>query len=319
MRLGVIGLGVGEKHLQSALNLGCEVVAICDLDRKKAQNVADKYGLSRPLVTADWRDLLQHSLEAVLIASNDSDHFDQAKLFSEQGTNVFCEKPIATNAENLKLLHQILVDRKLSFGSNFRLRYEPWVLRLKSEIDRGEFGEILELRATYWYGRRKRILEGWRGQDPDYSPILGGGIHMFDLALYLTNSDWVSTTTSSTKSMGANPLHHYDFAKSCVTTKTGVQLEVVTNFASPFEHFHGVELIGCSGSFIRNPMSLPTEIPSADQAHRLLPLKSFLKGLASGEKASIDTSVFQSTSLAIASEVSCRRLGQPQYNETSFA
>ena len=43
IKVGIIGLGVGERHLQALLkNKKCEVISVCDLDKKKLLTIKKK-------------------------------------------------------------------------------------------------------------------------------------------------------------------------------------------------------------------------------------------------------------------------------------
>ena len=49
------------------------------------------------------------------------------------------------------------------------------------------FGKIYLIEANYNYGRLEKIVKGWRGKIYNYSVTHGGGIHLIDLIIQLTN------------------------------------------------------------------------------------------------------------------------------------
>ena len=72
-------------------------------------------------------------------------------------------------------------------SSNLILRYTPRFANLKQKLEASELGKIYLMEASYDYGRIHKIISGWRGEIPFYSVMHGGGIHLIDLLLWLTN------------------------------------------------------------------------------------------------------------------------------------
>jgi predicted dehydrogenase len=66
------------------------------------------------------------------------------------------------------------------------LRAAPLYLWLQQEVKRGSFGEIYAFNGDYLYGRLHKITMGWRKEVSNYSVMLGGGIHLVDLMVWLT-------------------------------------------------------------------------------------------------------------------------------------
>ena len=48
------------------------------------------------------------------------------------------------------------------------------------------------IRGVSWRAINRKKLYGWRSKIKDYSIILGAGIHMIDLIMWLTNSKPIS-------------------------------------------------------------------------------------------------------------------------------
>jgi len=74
VNISVIGMGImGCVHAQDVMDLiNTRLVAICDLDREKADKAAAQWGVR---AYYDYRSLLEHpGLEAVIIATPHYDH-----------------------------------------------------------------------------------------------------------------------------------------------------------------------------------------------------------------------------------------------------
>src|SRR3954465_7527279 len=110
IRVAVIGVGTrGSFLLENTLKVpGVKVVAICDLDPQRAaaaeKAVADAGGSAK--VYSDFRRMLadRKDIDAVLIATPVDTHKMIAVATLEVGKNVYCEKPMATNAADVEMM-----------------------------------------------------------------------------------------------------------------------------------------------------------------------------------------------------------------------
>jgi myo-inositol 2-dehydrogenase / D-chiro-inositol 1-dehydrogenase len=95
LRAGIIGAGwIGQRHAEA---LGgrddVEVTAVCDVDRRRAERVADP---SNARVFTDWREMLDNgTLDALWICTPPRSHAGPAVAALESGLPVYLEKPIA--------------------------------------------------------------------------------------------------------------------------------------------------------------------------------------------------------------------------------
>ncbi len=85
LRAGIIGLGVGERHIGCyESHPECEVTAICDCDADRLAEVSARHPGAR--CYSDATELLNDpGIDLVSIASYDDVHFEQCKLAIERG------------------------------------------------------------------------------------------------------------------------------------------------------------------------------------------------------------------------------------------
>jgi predicted dehydrogenase len=103
IKVAVIGAGnLGRVHARIYHELPqAKLVAVCDIDREKAEQTAAAYQI--PFFT-DYRHLIGLA-QAVSICTPTSTHFQLAKEFLQKGLDVLIEKPITTDlGEAEKLL-----------------------------------------------------------------------------------------------------------------------------------------------------------------------------------------------------------------------
>ena len=100
VRVGIVGAGwIAQEHrrvLESIVD--AELVAVCDLDRDRAETLAVGTGARTYL---DWRDLLdREDLGALIVCTPPRSHREPAVAALSRGLPVYREKPIARTPED---------------------------------------------------------------------------------------------------------------------------------------------------------------------------------------------------------------------------
>lgn len=104
----------------------------------------------------------------------------------ESGKHVFCEKPPAFTANDVKEIIEVekRTGKKLMYGFNHR--HHSSIKHMKSLIESNEYGKILWMRGRYGKSVDESFFKGWRAK----KELAGGGIfidqgiHMLDLFLH---------------------------------------------------------------------------------------------------------------------------------------
>lgn len=102
MKFGIIGTNfVSEKFMRaSKLIHGFELVAVCSQNLNNAEDFAIKHNVD--FFTNDYKELLTKGLDAVYIAVPNSLHKDLSIFFLDNKIPVLCEKPMASNIDEVK-------------------------------------------------------------------------------------------------------------------------------------------------------------------------------------------------------------------------
>ena len=113
IRFGAIGMGGSRGGFRQGLNItkwaagqpGCEVAAVCDVDRVHREEAAKAFGPNTPQYN-DFRELLaRKDIDAVTIGTPDHWHAVIAIAAMKAGKDVYCEKPLTlTIAEGRKMV-----------------------------------------------------------------------------------------------------------------------------------------------------------------------------------------------------------------------
>ena len=257
LNVGVIGLGVGEAHIAGFENdTRCSVSALCDIDADKLSLVAQRYPGRQNTPNPD-EILDDPNIDAVSIASYDNAHAHQVLHAIESNKHVFVEKPLCFHEEELSAIAKALHAKPhLQLSSNLILRKYPRFIRLKKLIDSCELGDVYYFDADYNYGRMEKIYNGWRGNLPFYSVVHGGGIHMIDLLLWLTNSRPVEAIAMGSRRASRNTNFMFnDTVAALLHFHDGTIAKVTANFPCVYPHFHDVTVFGSSGTWRNSPDS----------------------------------------------------------------
>jgi len=257
LKVGIIGLGVGEQHIQGyRRHPRCEVMALCDLSQEKLSDVGDRYPeIYRTTKASEILD--DPSIDVVSIASYDNDHGAQVCQALDHNKHVFVEKPLCLyEAEAIEIRDRLRQKPHLKLTSNLILRKSPRFQVLKKMIETGDMGDIYYVEGDYNYGRIEKITEGWRGNLDFYSIVYGGGVHLIDLMLWLTRDEVLEVSAYGNSICTKNTqFRHNDLVAAILKFKSGAVGKMTANFGCVFPHFHPLAVYGTKATFINGRKS----------------------------------------------------------------
>jgi len=187
VNVGIIGCGYwGAKHVRIFNTLpDARLTIVCDQDKEKLNQVREQY----PYVarTSDYRDLFSDSVDALVIATPVSTHYNFAREALLHGKHVLAEKPLtASNKEAVELVKLAKKqNRVLMVGHTFI--YHPAVDYLRQLIQSGELGEILYIDTA-------RLNLGLIR--PDVNVIWDLAPHDISIILYILDKEPISVRAS---------------------------------------------------------------------------------------------------------------------------
>jgi predicted dehydrogenase len=115
--LGVLIIGTGwvaDEHIRAYMsNPHTEIRGLCNIHPEKAVAARSRFGLDCP-VSSDYQELLTStSIDLVSVCTIHSAHFEQAKDALDAGKHVFVEKPLCLTFEQLCILKNLTLKKKL--------------------------------------------------------------------------------------------------------------------------------------------------------------------------------------------------------------
>jgi predicted dehydrogenase len=200
-------------------------------------------------------------VQIVSIASYDDHHAGQIAQALRLGKHVFSEKPLCLNRAEL---HAIVAAWRGAGGArlstNTMLRCSPRFRWVKDAIDVGKLGTVYCIEGEYVYGRLHKLTSGWRGRIPGYSVMLGGGIHIIDLMLWVSAQRPIEVVAYGSRLGSAHTeFKGIDLVVALLRFESGLIGRISANFASVYPHFHRFVVYGTEGTF----ENLPSAVSSA--------------------------------------------------------
>src|SRR5262249_59134538 len=105
VRLGFIGAGwwaTANYIPLLAARTDVELAGVCRLGRDELTRVKERFGF--PFATEDAADLVRQPLDAVVVTSPHTLHYEHAWLALEQNLHVMVDKPMCTRGEHAREL-----------------------------------------------------------------------------------------------------------------------------------------------------------------------------------------------------------------------
>ena len=168
-------------------NSQTNLVALCDIDKKKIEKYAKKYKISKTY-TSTSELFKNEKLDCVSICTLVSTHLKIVEEAANSGVKgIFLEKPISDSINDAKKIIEICKRNKIKLQIDHQRRFHPIYLKIKKVLDEKKIGEIQFINVYYGAG------------------IANTGSHMFDLLRMLFGEiKYVKSQYSKNKSQNKN-------------------------------------------------------------------------------------------------------------------
>ncbi len=263
LRVGVIGLGMGRHHCTAfAAHPNSNVVAVADLDAERLGRVGDEFGIEARY--ASYEEMLKkESLDIVGIATPTFLHRPMTLAALEAGCHAFCEKPMAMNADDARVMRDAANTAGKRIMIDFSFRFTEVSQALHAEVEKGVLGDIYYGRSIWL--RRNGIpgFGGWFGQKDKSGggPLIDLGVHRLDFALWLMGypePEWVVGATydhlASKRAAAAGERYDVeDIAVAMIRFKNGATLEIEASWEGHIQERELMEtrLLGTEGGLLQ--------------------------------------------------------------------
>ena len=221
--VAVVGTGSwGRKHARVYNELlETELIAVCDVNPKRAKDVADQFGVEG--YTDSGRLLKLEGVEAVSICVWSTKLADEALKALEAGKHVLVEKPMASTVEQAKKIVDLARRNDLRLMVGFIERFNG-VQRFKEAVDRGKIGALVSATA--------RRVSRWPERICDVGVVKDMTIHDIDVMRCIFAEDPLAVYAN------AGNLNHRrfeDYAQIILTFNGGKTAFIEANWLTPYK------------------------------------------------------------------------------------
>lgn len=188
LEIAVIGYGqrgVLARHAHQPGD-GARVVAVCDPRARRRDEALGDFGTDVTLV-ADYRDLLDAGLDAVMVITPDHTHEDVVTAFLRHGVAVFVEKPLAITTESCDRILQAAADSGSRLYVGHNMRHMPVVRTMRKLIEAGAIGAVKSIWCRHFVGHGgDYYFKDWHADRRNTtSLLLQKGAHDIDVIHWL--------------------------------------------------------------------------------------------------------------------------------------
>jgi len=187
MRIGIIGTGaISHKHAQAYANIGYELTVCTDINAQSGRAFADQYGCQ---FVPSFEELCRHPhVEYVDVCTFPDFRLEPLRICAEAKKHVQVQKPIATNLATAKEMIETARAAGITLGVVSQHRFDDSTRFLRSALDGGRLGKILQadayvkwFRSAAYYSRP--IKGSWATEGG--GALINQAIHQVDILLWL--------------------------------------------------------------------------------------------------------------------------------------
>jgi len=188
VRVGCVGMGWWSDVLADAITRSekLSIAACYSRSEQKRSAFATKYGCrAAPSYEAILAD---GSIEAIINTTPNNVHLETTRAAAQAGKHVFLDKPIANNIMDGRAIAESCRAADVVLALGYQRRRESQFRWIRSQIDAGKFGKLVNAEANISRDRLGKIdLSSWRytAEGMPGGVMLQIGIHYADVLEYL--------------------------------------------------------------------------------------------------------------------------------------
>lgn len=189
---GVRGTNAYAPYLLENPTLG-QVVAVAEPNEEKRNNFKNRYNIKEENTFYSYKDLLSKDklADALIIATNDEQHYEPAQMALKKGYHILLEKPMSNKLEEVIKLGELAKKYPNQvFMICHVLRYTPFFSELKKIVDSKELGQLVSIQHNenigYYHYAHSYTRGNWRDSNKTSPLVLAKSCHDMDILLWLT-------------------------------------------------------------------------------------------------------------------------------------
>tara|TARA_B100001564_G_scaffold17742_1_gene13530 strand:+ start:1047 stop:2003 length:957 start_codon:yes stop_codon:yes gene_type:complete len=213
IKVGVIGAGhLGKIHLNILSSSNFDLIGFHDTDLSNSEKLASEKGYK----FFKEIDSLIDSIDAAVIVSPTTTHFEIAKKCIENGKHIFVEKPLTTNSKEARIINTLAENKKIIGQVGFVERYNEAFISCREFIDKPKFIE-------------SHRLSDFNPRGTDVSVIMDLMIHDIDIILNINKSKVKKIDASGVSIISSTPdiaNARIEFENGCIANLTSSRISL---------------------------------------------------------------------------------------------
>jgi predicted dehydrogenase len=213
IKVGVIGAGhLGKIHLNILSNSDFDLIGFHDTDVVNSEKLASEKGY----VFFKEIDSLINLIDAAVIVSPTTTHFEIAKKCINNGNHIFVEKPLTTNSKEARIINKLANEKNIIGQVGFVERYNQAFISCREFIDQPKFIE-------------SHRLSDFNPRGTDVSVIMDLMIHDIDIILNINQSKVKKIDASGVSIISSTPdiaNARIEFENGCIANLTSSRISL---------------------------------------------------------------------------------------------
>lgn len=220
-----VGTGYFSQFQYEAWNRleNVEIVAVASRDLKKAQEVCNRFNISKAYDCFETM-LINEAPDFVDIITPPETHTNFCELAIKHGVHIICQKPLAPTLKESSELVRAIKNSNVRMMVHENFRFQPWHREIKKLLEKNIIGDKL-----HSINLRMRMGDGWQedaymNRQPYFREmpkllIYETGVHFIDVFRFLIGD--ISEVYSKLRTLNSN-IKGEDFAWVNFEFKNGV-------------------------------------------------------------------------------------------------
>ncbi len=213
IKVGVIGAGhLGKIHLNILSTSDYDLIGFYDTDVSNSEKLA----LEKGYVFFKDLNTLLNSIDAAVIVSPTTTHFEIARKCIENGIHVFVEKPLTTTSKEARIIKKLAEEKNIIGQVGFVERYNQAFISCRKFINKPKFIE-------------SHRLSDFNPRGTDVSVIMDLMIHDIDIILNINQSKVKKIDASGVSIISSTPdiaNARIEFENGCIANLTSSRISL---------------------------------------------------------------------------------------------
>jgi polar amino acid transport system substrate-binding protein len=183
-KIGFVGAGsFAQNYLLPNVKMYADMVGVATSRGNTAKGIADKYGFQYSTGEAD-KIFTDEKINTIFIATRHNLHASNVIDSLKNNKNVFVEKPLCMNREELERIAELYSQKNLQLMVGYNRRFAPSIKKIMETMDKG-----IPKAINYRINAGNMPKDHWvQDKEIGGGRIIGEVCHFIDLVMFLSGS-----------------------------------------------------------------------------------------------------------------------------------